>query len=58
MDIGAVEKAILTDCACDCFIEGTLDALVDNDAEADETGEDCDGRYMAHSRRLSLSDPP
>ncbi|XP_022756277.1 G-type lectin S-receptor-like serine/threonine-protein kinase LECRK3 [Durio zibethinus] len=34
MDNDAVQKAILTDWACDCFLEGTLDALVDNDAEA------------------------
>ncbi|XWS73483.1 hypothetical protein CRYUN_Cryun02cG0133000 [Craigia yunnanensis] len=31
---GAVEEAILTDWACDCVLEGNLDALVDNDAEA------------------------
>ncbi|XVF18662.1 hypothetical protein REPUB_Repub11eG0042200 [Reevesia pubescens] len=34
MDIDAVGKPILTDWACDCFLEGTLDALVHNDAEA------------------------
>ncbi|XWS73480.1 hypothetical protein CRYUN_Cryun02cG0132600 [Craigia yunnanensis] len=34
IDNGAEEEAILTDWACDCFLEGTLDALVDNDAEA------------------------
>ncbi|XWS71109.1 hypothetical protein CRYUN_Cryun03dG0109900 [Craigia yunnanensis] len=34
MDNGAVEKTILVDWACDCFFEGTLDALVENDAEA------------------------
>ncbi|XVF70402.1 hypothetical protein PTKIN_Ptkin11bG0158600 [Pterospermum kingtungense] len=33
-DDGAVEKAILTYWACDCFFEGTLNALFDNDAEA------------------------
>ncbi|XVE82182.1 hypothetical protein DITRI_Ditri15bG0126700 [Diplodiscus trichospermus] len=34
MDNVEAEKAILTDWACDCFFQGTLDALVDNDAEA------------------------
>ncbi|GMI93631.1 hypothetical protein HRI_003032400 [Hibiscus trionum] len=34
MDGGEEEKAILTDWACDCFSEGTVDALVENDAEA------------------------
>ncbi|WRX33274.1 Protein kinase domain - like 10 [Theobroma cacao] len=33
MEIG-VEKAILTDWACDCLREGNLDALVDYDVEA------------------------
>ncbi|KAK8664491.1 hypothetical protein V6N13_084280 [Hibiscus sabdariffa] len=28
------EKAILTDWACDCFLEGTVDVLVENDADA------------------------
>ncbi|MFQ6625921.1 hypothetical protein Gotur_004610, partial [Gossypium turneri] len=34
MDVGEVERAILTDWACDCFLEGAVDALVDTDAEA------------------------
>ncbi|XWS08206.1 hypothetical protein CRYUN_Cryun41cG0059900 [Craigia yunnanensis] len=34
IDNDVVEEAILTDWACDCFLEGNLDALVDNDAEA------------------------
>ncbi|KAK8594802.1 hypothetical protein V6N13_015718 [Hibiscus sabdariffa] len=34
MDVGEEEKAILTDRACDCFSEGTVDALVENDADA------------------------
>ncbi|KAK8664489.1 hypothetical protein V6N13_084278 [Hibiscus sabdariffa] len=34
MDVGEEEKAILTDWACNCFSEGTVDALVENDAEA------------------------
>ncbi|KAL4387662.1 hypothetical protein GQ457_09G004650 [Hibiscus cannabinus] len=34
MDVGEEEKAILTDWACDCFSEGTVDALVENDTEA------------------------
>ncbi|KAK8524705.1 hypothetical protein V6N13_015716 [Hibiscus sabdariffa] len=34
MDVGEEEKAILTDWACDCFLEGTVDALVENDADA------------------------
>ncbi|KAB2069257.1 hypothetical protein ES319_A08G085300v1 [Gossypium barbadense] len=34
MDVGEVERAILTDWACDCFLEGAVDALVDSDAEA------------------------
>ncbi|XVE78764.1 hypothetical protein DITRI_Ditri14bG0004100 [Diplodiscus trichospermus] len=34
MNNNEAEKAILTDWACDCYFEGKLDALVDNDAEA------------------------
>ncbi|XVE68512.1 hypothetical protein DITRI_Ditri09bG0074000 [Diplodiscus trichospermus] len=34
MDDVDPKKAILTDWACDCFFEGSLDALFDNDAEA------------------------
>ncbi|KAK8618655.1 hypothetical protein V6N13_132640 [Hibiscus sabdariffa] len=34
MDVGEEDRSILTDWACDCFSEGTVDALVENDAEA------------------------
>ncbi|MBA0762916.1 hypothetical protein Gotri_012461 [Gossypium trilobum] len=34
MDVGEVERAILTDWAWDSFLEGAVDALVDTDAEA------------------------
>lgn len=34
LDVGEVERAILTDWACDCFLEGAVDALVETDAEA------------------------
>ncbi|KAE8722921.1 hypothetical protein F3Y22_tig00013285pilonHSYRG00050 [Hibiscus syriacus] len=34
MDVGEEERVILTDWACDCFSEGVVDALVENDAEA------------------------
>ncbi|AES94317.1 putative protein kinase RLK-Pelle-SD-2b family [Medicago truncatula] len=34
MESGEEEKAILTDWACDCYMEGRIDALVENDQEA------------------------
>jgi len=34
MEIGEEEKAVLTDWACDCFVEGRIDVLVENDEEA------------------------
>jgi len=34
MESGEEEKAILTDWACDCYTEGRIDALVENDQEA------------------------
>ena len=34
VDSGEEEKAILTDWACDCHMEGRIDALVENNEEA------------------------
>jgi len=34
MECGEEEKAVLTDWACDCFVEGRIDVLVENDEEA------------------------
>ncbi|KAG2375807.1 G-type lectin S-receptor-like serine/threonine-protein [Vigna angularis] len=34
MEHGEEEKAVLTDWACDCFVEGRIDVLVENDEEA------------------------
>jgi len=34
MESGEEEKALLTDWACDCFMEGKIDVLVENDEEA------------------------
>ncbi|THG21009.1 G-type lectin S-receptor-like serine/threonine-protein kinase LECRK3 [Camellia sinensis] len=34
LEVGEEEKVILTDWACDCFQEGKLDTLVENDMEA------------------------
>ncbi|XP_004511723.1 G-type lectin S-receptor-like serine/threonine-protein kinase LECRK1 [Cicer arietinum] len=34
MESGEEEKAILTDWACDCYMEGRIDTLVENDQEA------------------------
>ncbi|KAK7406301.1 hypothetical protein VNO78_07924 [Psophocarpus tetragonolobus] len=34
IEYGEEEKAVLTDWACDCYMEGRIDALVENDEEA------------------------
>ncbi|XP_052725792.1 G-type lectin S-receptor-like serine/threonine-protein kinase LECRK3 [Vigna angularis] len=34
MEPGEEEKAVLSDWACDCFVEGRIDVLVENDEEA------------------------
>jgi hypothetical protein len=36
MESGEEEKSILTDWACDCYMEGRVDVLVENDQEASD----------------------